>query len=73
MIQKQKNLLDKVSLISKKISMKVNEYLPNLDVEVPVWFDALGTFLSALKMAYLRPFSNIISIKTARATTPILI
>jgi hypothetical protein len=33
MIQKQKNRLDKVSLISKKI---LNEYLPNLDVEAPV-------------------------------------
>jgi hypothetical protein len=32
---KTKNLLDKVSLISKKILMKVNEYLPNLDVEAP--------------------------------------
>jgi hypothetical protein len=36
MIQKQKNRLDKVSLISKKIKMKVNEYVPNLDVEAPV-------------------------------------
>jgi hypothetical protein len=35
-IQKQKNRLNKVSLISKKISMKVNEYLPNLDVEALV-------------------------------------
>jgi hypothetical protein len=44
-IQKQKNRLDKVSLISKKIKMKVNiEYLPNLDVEVPVSFDALERF-----------------------------
>jgi hypothetical protein len=33
MIPKQKNRLDKVS---KKIEMKVNEYLPNLDVEAPV-------------------------------------
>jgi hypothetical protein len=36
MIQKQKNRLDKVSLISKKIEMKVNENLPNLDVEALV-------------------------------------
>jgi hypothetical protein len=36
MIQKQKNRLDKVSLISKKIQMKVNEYIPNLDVAAPV-------------------------------------
>jgi hypothetical protein len=35
-IQKQKNRLDKVSLISKKILMRVNAYLPNLDVEAPV-------------------------------------
>jgi hypothetical protein len=35
MIQKQKNRLEKVSLISKKIEMKVNEYLLNLDDEAP--------------------------------------
>jgi hypothetical protein len=32
----KKNRLDKVSLISKKNKMKVNEYLPNPDVEAPV-------------------------------------
>jgi hypothetical protein len=32
--------------------MKVNEYLPNLDVEVPVWFDALERFYRPWKMAY---------------------
>jgi hypothetical protein len=35
-IEKQTNRIDKVSLISKKFQMKVNEYLPNLDVKVPV-------------------------------------
>jgi hypothetical protein len=35
-LEKTKNRLGKVSLISKKIEMKVNEYLPNLDVEAPV-------------------------------------
>jgi hypothetical protein len=45
--------------------MKVNEYLPNLDVEVPVWFDALERFYRPWKMAYCRPFSNVISIKTS--------
>jgi hypothetical protein len=47
--------------------MKVNEYLPNLDVEVPVWFDALERFYRPSQMAYIRPFSNVISIKTTRA------
>jgi hypothetical protein len=47
--------------------MKVNEYLPNLDVDVPVWFDALERFYRPWKMAYFRPFSNIISIKTSHA------
>jgi hypothetical protein len=45
--------------------MKVNEYLPNLDVEAPVWLDALERFYR--QMAYFRPFSNVISIKTSRA------
>jgi hypothetical protein len=36
LIRNKKNRFDKASLISKKIEMKVNEYLPNLDVEVPV-------------------------------------
>jgi hypothetical protein len=47
--------------------MKVNEYLPNLDAEVPVWLDALERFQRPWKMAYFRPFSNVISIKTSRA------
>jgi hypothetical protein len=45
--------------------MKVNEYLPNLGVEVPVWFDALERFYRPWEMAYFRPFSNVI--KTSRA------
>jgi hypothetical protein len=48
--------------------MKVNEYLPNLDVEVPVWFDALERFYRPWNMAYFWPFSNVISIKTSCAT-----
>jgi hypothetical protein len=47
--------------------MKVNEYLPNLGVEVPVWFDALERFHRPWKIAYFLPFSNVISIKTSRA------
>jgi hypothetical protein len=47
--------------------MNVNEYLPNLDVEVPVCFDAFERFNRPWKMAYFRPFSNVISIKTSRA------
>jgi hypothetical protein len=47
--------------------MKVNEYLPNLDVEVPIWFDALERFYRPWKIAYFRPFSNVISIKMSRA------
>jgi hypothetical protein len=47
--------------------MKVNEYLPNLDVEAPVWLDALERFYPPWQMAYFRPFSNVISIKTTRA------
>jgi hypothetical protein len=47
--------------------MKVNEYLPNLDIEVPVWSEALERFYRPWKMAYFRPFSNVISIKTSRA------
>jgi hypothetical protein len=47
--------------------MKVNEYLPNLDVEVPVWLEALERFYRPWQMAYFRPFSNVISIKTSRA------
>jgi hypothetical protein len=45
--------------------MKVNEYLPNLDVEDPVWCDALERYYRPRKMAYFRPFSNVISIKTS--------
>jgi hypothetical protein len=45
--------------------MKVNEYLPNLDVEAPVWLDALERFYWPWQMAYFRPFSNVISIKTS--------
>jgi hypothetical protein len=37
-----------------------------LDVEVPVWFDALERFYWPWKMAYFRPFSNV-SIKTSIA------
>jgi hypothetical protein len=47
--------------------MKVNEYFPNLDVEAPVWLDALERFYRPWQMAYLRLFSNVISIKTSRA------
>jgi hypothetical protein len=47
--------------------MKVNEYLPNLDVEAPVWLDALQRFYRPWQMAYFRSFSNAISIKTSRA------
>jgi hypothetical protein len=47
--------------------MKVHEYLSNLDVEVPVWLDALERFYRPWQMAYFRPFSNVISIKTSRA------
>jgi hypothetical protein len=47
--------------------MKVNEYLPNPDVEAPVWLDALERFYRPWQMAYFRPFSNVISIKTSRA------
>jgi hypothetical protein len=47
--------------------MKVNEYLPNLDVEALVWLDALERFYRPWQMAYFRPFSNVISIKTSRA------
>jgi hypothetical protein len=32
--------------------MKVNEYLPNLDVEAPVWLDALECFYRPWHMAY---------------------
>jgi hypothetical protein len=46
---------------------KVNEYLPNLDVEVPIRFDALERFYRPWQMAYFRQFSNVISIKTSRA------
>jgi hypothetical protein len=42
--------------------MKVNEYLPNLDVEAPAWLDALEPFYRPWQMAYFRPFSNVISI-----------
>jgi hypothetical protein len=42
-------------------------YLPNLDVEAPVWLDALERFYRPWQMAYFRPFSNVISIKTSRA------
>jgi hypothetical protein len=45
--------------------MKVNEYLPNLDVEAPVWLEALERFYRPRQMAYFRPFSNVISIKTS--------
>jgi hypothetical protein len=45
--------------------MKLNEYLPNLDVEVPVWFDALERLYRSWKITYFRPFSNVISIKTS--------
>jgi hypothetical protein len=47
--------------------LKVNQYLPNLDVEAPVWLDALERSYRPWQMAYFRPFSNIISIKTSRA------
>jgi hypothetical protein len=47
--------------------MKVNEYLPNLDVEALVWFDALERFYRPWKMVYFRLFSNVISIKMSRA------
>jgi hypothetical protein len=47
--------------------MKVNEYLPDLDVEAPAWLDALERFYRPWQMAYFRPFSNVISIKTTRA------
>jgi hypothetical protein len=47
--------------------MKVNEYLPNLDDEAPVWLDALERLYRPWQMAYFRPFSNVISIKTSRA------
>jgi hypothetical protein len=47
--------------------MKVNEYLPDLDVEAPVWLEALEGFHRHWQMAYFRPFSNVISIKTSRA------
>jgi hypothetical protein len=43
--------------------MKVNEYLPNLDVEAPAWLNALERFYRP----YFRPFSNVISIKTTCA------
>jgi hypothetical protein len=48
--------------------MMLNEYLPNLDVEAPVWLDALERFHRPWQMAYFRPFSNVISIKTSRTT-----
>jgi hypothetical protein len=41
--------------------MKVNEYLPNFDVEAPVSFDALERFYRPWQMAYFRQFSNVIS------------
>jgi hypothetical protein len=48
--------------------MKVNEYLPNLDVEAPVWLDALERFCRPWqKIAFFRPFSNVISINTSHA------
>jgi hypothetical protein len=47
--------------------MKVNEYLPNIDVAAPVWLDALERFYRPWQMAYFRPFPNVISIKTSRA------
>jgi hypothetical protein len=47
--------------------MKVNEYLPNLDVEAPAWLDALERFYRPWQMAYFRQFSNVISIKMTRA------
>jgi hypothetical protein len=47
--------------------MKVNEYLPNLDVEAPAWLDALERFYRPWQMAYFRPFSNVIFIKMTRA------
>jgi hypothetical protein len=47
--------------------MKVYEYLPNLDVDAPVWLGALGRFYRPWQMAYFRPFSNVIFIKTSRA------
>jgi hypothetical protein len=47
--------------------MKVNEYIPNLDVAAPVWLDALEHLCRPWQMAYFRPFSNVISIKTSRA------
>jgi hypothetical protein len=47
--------------------MRVNEYLPNFDVEAPVWFYAFERFYRPWKMAYFWPFSNVISIKTSCA------
>jgi hypothetical protein len=38
-----------------------------IDVEIPVWFDALERFYRPWNMAYFRPFSNVISIKTSCA------
>jgi hypothetical protein len=38
-----------------------------VNVEAPVWYDALERFYRPWQMAYFRPFSNVISIKTSHA------